>query len=166
MQVMCSNNIKATLFDSGKVLNESRTGHWFMPPKFFEYVDKKIFESVNKKKISTAFKKAKEYINSEKLIKTIDVELKKFIKFYEIFASEIPELNLTNEDIKNIAYDLVYNTKKYEFYNDALQVISDLNGEYKLGIVSDAWPSLKNVFKDAGVYGYFDTFIIFININF
>ena len=59
MQVMCSNNIKAILFDSGKVLNESRTGHWFMPTKFFEYVDKKIFESVNKKKISTAFKKLK-----------------------------------------------------------------------------------------------------------
>ena len=127
---------------------------------FLNTLIKKIFESVNKKKISTAFKKAKEYINSEKLIKTIDVELKKFIKFYEIFASEIPELNLTNEDIKNIAYDLVYNTKKYEFYNDALQVISDLNGEYKLGIVSDACPSLKNVFNDAGVYGYFDTFII------
>lgn len=32
-------NIKAILFDSGRVLNQSSTGHWFISPRFFEYVD-------------------------------------------------------------------------------------------------------------------------------
>lgn len=159
---MCvmANNIKAILFDSGKVLNVPRTGHWFIPPKFFEYIDKEVFEFISRKKIKTAFRKANEYINSQKLIKTIDEEYEKFIEFYKIFADDIPKLNLTDEDVKNIAEDLVYNSKKYEFYDDAVQVIEDLSKKYKIGVVSDAWPSLKNVFKDAGLYEYFDTFII------
>lgn len=33
--------IKGILFDSGRVLNESSTGHWFISPNFFKYVEQK-----------------------------------------------------------------------------------------------------------------------------
>ena len=36
-------NIKAILFDSGRVLNGPVTGHWFVTPNFWDYVNKDIF---------------------------------------------------------------------------------------------------------------------------
>ena len=58
------------------------------------------------------------------------------------------------EKIELLAKDLVYNPKKYVFYDDALQVLSDLRGKYKLGIVSDVWPSLRDVYVKQGLDTY------------
>lgn len=152
--------IKAVLFDSGKVMNGPASGQWFISPKFFDYVDKSILFSLSKEKLEKAFYKAQVYINGEKLIKTVDDELEKFKVFFQIFANEIPELELNKEKIDCLAQDLVFNTKKYVFYDDAIDVIKSLSDSYKIGIVSDAWPSLINVYKDAALYKYFSTFVV------
>lgn len=39
-------------------------------------------------------------------------------------------------------------------------VIPKLSKSYKLAVVSDAWPSLENVFRNAGLRDYFSSFII------
>ncbi len=41
------NKMEAILFDSGRVLNESSSGHWFISPKFFDFVDKEVFDHLN-----------------------------------------------------------------------------------------------------------------------
>lgn len=153
-------DIKAILFDSGKVLNSPVTDNWFISPKFRNYVDKNKFNNINKKRISAAFDKALEYISQQKLITTKDDEYKHFVRFYEIFSSVLPELDLSSEDIKNIAEDLVFNIKKYAFYEDAVAVIPKLKSRYKLGIVSDAWPSLLDVYEQSDMIMYFDSFVI------
>lgn len=152
--------IKAILFDSGRVLNESSSGHWFIPPKFFNFVSKEKYNNISKKKINEAFRKAGKYIISQKLIKTKEEEYKHFISFYEIFSEHLPELQLSKEDVASIAKDLVYNVDKYRFYDDALKVIPRLKKKYKLGVVSDAWPSLKGVYDNKGLYNYFEIFVI------
>lgn len=40
--------IKAVLFDSGRVLNGPASGHWFITPNFFDYVEKKAFVRISK----------------------------------------------------------------------------------------------------------------------
>ena len=157
---MQKNKIKAILFDSGKVLNFPASGHWFITPNFFDYVEKEKFDGLDEKRISHAFKKANKYIDTVKLIQTREEELEHFTKFYRIFATELSELNLSSEKIELLAKDLVYNPEKYVFYDDALQVLSDLRGKYKLGIVSDAWPSLRDVYVKQGLDTYFDSFVI------
>ena len=59
-----------------------------------------------------------------------------------------------------MANDLVSNTSKYIFYDDALEVIPKLKQDYKLAIVSDAWPSLRDVYVEHGLEKYFDSFVI------
>ena len=152
--------IKAILFDSGRVLNGPVPGHWFITPNFWNYVDKTVFESIESSKIHFAFRKADEYINTQKLITTKEFELECFIKFYEIFSNSLPELKLTNDKINLIANDLIYNPDKYVFYDDALKVIPELSKRYKLGIVSDAWPSLLDVYDKNNFTQYFDSIII------
>lgn len=153
-------SIKAVLLDSGRVLNRSATGNWFIPPRFFEYVDKQKWDGLNQQQISSAFRAATKYIVGESLIQTKDEELLHFRKFYQIFASKLPELGLTDEKTNLLASDLVNNAKKYVFYEDALRVIPRLQQRYRLAVVSDAWPSLMDVFKENGVDDCFDAFVI------
>ena len=130
--------IKAILFDSGRVLNGPVTGNWFITPNFWKYVNKDIFDSLDKNVIASAFAEADKYILTQKFMSTKEEEYQHFIKFYEIFSSQLPELQLTADAIENIASDLVFNPQKYVFYDDALAVIPKLKGKYKLAIVSDA----------------------------
>lgn len=153
-------NIKAILFDSGRVLNGPVTGHWFITPNFWEYVNKDVFDSLDKSKIASAFAEADKYIITQKLMTTKDEEYKHFIKFYEIFSSRLPELQLSSETIENIARDLVFNPEKYVFYDDALSVIPELKDKCKLAIVSDAWPSLLDVYEENNMTSYFDSIVI------
>jgi len=41
-----------------------------------------------------------------------------------------------------------------------METIQELSKNYKLAVVSDAWPSLENVFRQAGLRNYFSSFII------
>lgn len=152
--------IKAIIFDSGRVLNRPVTGHWFIPPNFFSYVDKKKFKAITSSQKKNAFKKAGEYINMQKLILTEDEEYEHFIEYYKIFSKYLPELQLDNRNIISITKDLVYNYSKYKFYKDAVKLIPELSKVYKLAVVSDAWPSLENVFKEVGLKPFFSSFVI------
>lgn len=153
-------NIKAILFDSGRVLNGPVTGHWFVTPNFWDYVNKDVFDNIDKSKVSEAFRKADEYIVSQKLIKTKEEEYNHFIKFYQIFSEQLPELELTDDMILRISNDLVFNPCKYAFYDDAISVIPILKEKYRLAIVSDAWPSLLDVYRENDLLSYFDSIVI------
>ncbi|QSX04687.1 HAD-IA family hydrolase [Sedimentibacter sp. zth1] len=152
-------SIKGILIDSGRVLNGPRTGHWFITPNFFSKVDKKIFNQLTKK-VNKAFSKAGDYMSKQLLIKTEEDEYYHFLKYYKIFFENLPELNLNNEDIEYIAKDLVYNYDKYQFFDDVYDVLPILNNKYRLAVVSDAWPSLENVYIKAGFRDYFSSFVI------
>lgn len=155
--------IRSILFDSGRVLNMSSTGHWFISPKFFEYVNKEKFLSIEKEKINNAFSNAQKYLFNEKLIKDRKEELKHFINFYKLFSENLPEIEIKN--IEELARDIVYNTSKYVFYDDVKEVIPRLKNKYKMAVVSDAWPSLENVFIDADMKKYFETIVISTQIG-
>lgn len=152
--------IKAILIDSGKVLNGPITGHWFITPNFFYYVDKENFNSTDNSKINDAFNIAGNYISKQNLILTEEEEYKHFLEYYKIFFEKLPELKMNEEKIEAVTRDLVYNYDKYKFYKDALEIIPELSKNYKLAVVSDAWPSLENVFRQAGFRDYFSSFII------
>ena len=159
-EVIKLKNIKAVLFDSGRVLNGPVTGHWFITPGFWKYVNKTAFDSIAKAKVASAFAEADKYIVAQKNMTTKEEEYQHFIRFYEIFSSQLPELKLTADAIENIARDLVFNPKKYVFYDDALSVIPELKKKYKLAIVSDAWPSLLDVYEENNMISYFESIVI------
>ncbi|WP_160675422.1 HAD-IA family hydrolase [Clostridium sp. C8-1-8] len=157
---MINKHIKAVLLDSGRVLNYPKIGHWFITNNFFKYVDLEKYKKIDKNKINNGFSKAQEYIIKQDFIKTEHDEYNHFYEFYRIFSNELKELNLTVSAIEALAKDLVYNYEKYTFFEDAKEVIPKLSENYKLAIVSDAWPSLENVFVHAGLRKYFSSFII------
>lgn len=152
--------IKAILFDSGRVLNGPVSGHWFIPPNFFKYVDKKTFESIPASNRKEAFNRAGNYINKQKFIFTEEEEYKHFVEYYRILSEQLPRLQLKDSDAKAIAKDMVYNYDKYSFYEDVIRLIPELSKKYKLAVVTDAWPSLEKVFEKADLRKYFSSFVI------
>ncbi|MDZ4992564.1 HAD-IA family hydrolase [Clostridium perfringens] len=160
MKAFDKSKVKAILFDSGRVLNRPTTGHWFITPNFFEYVDKQKFDSIKKSKRNNAFSKAYEYIDKQKFILTESDEYTHFLEYYKIISNNLPELDLTNGDIKSITNDYVYNYEKYTFFQDVQNVLQKLSQSYKLAIVSDAWPSLEGIFINMNLRKYFSSFII------
>jgi putative hydrolase of the HAD superfamily len=160
MALVNKEKIKVILLDSGRTLNMSVTGHWHITPNFFTYVDKKKFNSINASQKKSAFSKAGEYINKQNLILDEAEEYKHFLEYYNIFSSCLPQLQLSSADVEAIAKDAVYNYSKYKFFDDAIKIIPALSKAYKLAVVSDAWPSLENVFRAAGLRNYFSSFVI------
>ncbi|NRT86744.1 HAD family hydrolase [Clostridium beijerinckii] len=153
-------NLKAILFDSGRVLNDPRTGHWFMPPNFYKYVDRNKFGLLDRDVIEMAFYKALKYLNQKNFILTEAEEFEHFIEFYRIIANELPVLELNNANIVEIAKDTVYNDEKFLFHEDVFEIIPQLSKNYKLGVISDTWPSLERVVRNAGLRDYFSTFVM------
>lgn len=152
--------IKAILFDSGRVLNGPVTGHWFITPNFFTYLNEKDFKAITKVQKDIAFDKAGQYISKQNIILTEEDEYKHFLMYYKILFEQMPQINLGEDQIEAITKDLVYNYDKYKFYQDVVQAIPELCKNYKLAVVSDAWPSLENVFIKAGMREYFSSFVI------
>jgi putative hydrolase of the HAD superfamily len=153
-------NLKAILFDSGRVLNSPRTGHWFIPPNFFKYVDKEKFNLLSEDTVGRAFQRAFQYLNQQNFILTETEEFEHFIEFYKLFSNELPSLELSQTDVLEIASDTVYNDDKFYFYDDVFESIPKLSENYKLGIVSDTWVSLDRVFRNVGLRNYFSTFVM------
>ncbi|SFM53544.1 putative hydrolase of the HAD superfamily [Paenibacillus sp. 1_12] len=152
--------IKAILFDSGRVLNHPRTGHWFIPPNFFKYVDKDKYDQIEPHVLQKAFQSSLKLIDEQVFILTEQEEFQHFIHFYKLFSEQLPELKLTDTQIQSIARDTVFNDEKFYFHDDVFDVIPKLSESYQLGVVSDTWPSLERVFKNIHLRHYFSTFIM------
>jgi len=152
--------VKGILLDSGRVLNYSASGHWFITPNFFKYIDKQLFDKLSKEQIRAAFLLGLKYIDKQRIILDKEVEYKHFVKCYQIFIEELPMLKTDDTQAKQLAKDLVYNPRKYVFYDDVKPLLESIKDDYKLAVVSDAWPSLRDVFIEADCYQYFDSFVI------
>jgi putative hydrolase of the HAD superfamily len=65
-----------------------------------------------------------------------------------------------DETISSLAYDTVYNDDKFVFFDDVENGLIILKQKYKLGILSDTWPSLERVFRNKGLRDYFSCFVM------
>jgi len=149
--------IKGIFFDIGWTLYYEVSKKWFFNKKFIGYIDINIFEVIPKYKKDSAFKRALKYLDDNHLLMTEDDELKQFETFYSMLANDLPELGLNIEQVKEIAYSEVFDASNYSLFNDTLSTLEVLKGKYKLGVISDTWPSVELKLKSHRIYNYFDT---------
>jgi putative hydrolase of the HAD superfamily len=152
-------NIKAILFDSGRTLNFPRTGHWFITPKFYEIIDASKLEC-SQELLDEAMRKACSYVDKISFVKTEEEEFLMFKEFYKIVLEESKYPYIDDFILSALAKDNVYNDEKFLFFDDVEYSLIKLSQSYKLGIVSDTWPSLQRVFVNRGLKKYFSTFIM------
>ena len=87
---------------------------------------------------------------------TLEEENQKFIGFYSSLNKTL-SLGLGEEAIEDIAYDHTYNFANYVLFPDTLSTLKTLKEHgYRIGVLSDTWPSTVPQQKEAGAYKYYD----------
>src|SRR5512133_1265882 len=152
-------SIKTVLFNSDRVLCFPVTGHWYIPPNFFQIIDRRAYDRLHDIEIDAAFAQAAEIFPSYTRISSLDEEYSLFLEYYQLFFACLRVLKISSKQVEQVAHDMVYNPDKYAFFPDALNIISPLSANLKLAVVTDARPSLEDVFVKAELRKYFSTFI-------
>lgn len=155
---MAFEGIRRIFFDSGMVLVHPRSGEWFYPEVHREYC---AFRGLPEKTFrqNLNFRLAYAELDRDHFIRTREEEYACFLRFYRtlfrgVDGKEAPGL------AEACAKAVVHDRAKYAFYDDVEAAVRRLSARYDLGIISDAWPSMRGVYEARGMDSYFKPFII------
>lgn len=141
---------KYIILDFGKVLSKPAIDNWLITPAFVEKVD---MSKIEKEKLYEAMKKYGYLLNGK--VVTTEEEYKLLIEFYKNVLENVGYKE-SEDCVKSIAYDFVYNDSKYELYDDVVEQLQQLSNEYTLIILSDNWPCLYEYMKKKDIEKYFE----------
>jgi putative hydrolase of the HAD superfamily len=148
--------IKGIFFDIGWTMAYPATGNFMLPKSFFNRVDNEVFNELPKERKDRTFEKVMRYLEHNHLVLSVDEEFEQFINFYKILSEEWPELNITQRDIRDFTHEMVYAPDTILIFDGVIETLEKLKGKYKLGIISDTWPSTERFLKAWNICGYFD----------
>jgi putative hydrolase of the HAD superfamily len=154
--------VKNIVFDYGYVLAYPRTGNWFIPPKTKEILAKTdIFRSMLKaRRIKEAFQQSRIHLDKNHLLFTEEEEIIQFHNFYKEFLALMGIIRQQEEKAHALAVDTVCNDNKVVFYEDTVSSIRQLKSDYHIYVLSDTWPSLQRVLKNAHILEHLDGLIM------
>lgn len=146
-------NKEVIFFDIGYTLISPASGDWFFTNKFNEIVGEKI-KNYTKEEIKKAIDLALEYLENNHFSFTIEKEIEDYFNYYSIVSNEL-KLGLTKDEINEISIDHAKNMDNFLIYPEVKETIKQLSKKYKLGIISDTWPSADNELKKFDLFNYF-----------
>lgn len=147
-------NIKGIFLDLGGTLLYPPSGNWSFSNLAYQYFPK---EKLSAPAARAAVDQARAELEKDHLVGSIEEEYEKFYRYYESLAGAMPELGLTQAELKIITDDKVYNKPdNYCLFEDTAATLEALRGKYRLGIISDTWPSIVPVLELFDILKYFD----------
>ena len=149
--------VKGIFFDLGWTLVYPPSGDWeFTQPaqKLFNW---EVYQSLPKERTAAVRKEANDYLEAHHHISSLEEEYDRMLQYFTIVAQKLPELGATRQDIEATALEKVYQSQHtFNLMEDAIPTLEALKGRYKLGIISDTWPSIVPVLERFGILPYFD----------
>ena len=159
--------IRIILFDAGDTLVKARSGHWYIPPNYAEIMVRYFISLPEEDRLDRAMEVGLEYLNAHHYIVTEREELNQFIQYYTIVLRECGMANLDPAAPYELALDMVFNDEKFVFFPDVFNELDKLTESgYRLGILSNTWPSLDRVFRRKNLREFFDPFIMSSAVGF
>ena len=156
--------IKYVILDAGGVLCYPRMGSWLTTNRFEEVLGQR-YKQVPPKELALAMEaEAKIYLD-ESL--KIDDETMEFVvrrNYFEALSKRL-KWELTDRELNVLARDMTEYDERYAFYDDTRTGLDTLSDKYTLGLLSDAMPSLKRVFMNAGLLEMFLDVVISAEIG-
>lgn len=147
---------KFIFFDVGYTLEYPASGDWTYTNKFLETAGER-FSAVDEAEKLRAAAKGFEFTEKHHLVFTVAEEIVCYRELYAFISDEL-RLGLTEKEIDAISRDRAYNMDNFIGYPGMTGVLEALSREYKLGIISDTWPSVTDQLEHIGAYEYFSTF--------
>lgn len=144
---------KVIFFDVGYTLDYPASGNWMLTNKFYDAVGERL-ECISKEEFTEGFNVCVKKLLKKHKVRNMNEEYLQFVSFYTDIC-EYFKLGLGPDEVNQIAYDRTYNMKNYIPYTDTKMVVRELSYSYKLGIISDTWPSIEPQLDALGVNSYF-----------
>jgi len=148
--------IKGVFLDLGWTLLRPVCNDWFINQKFLDFVSTDKISSIPTEKWNAVFNKGIKYLDDNHYVENEDEELIQYIEFYTILAKKLPELGLSEKQAKEIAEFRTYDISQYEFFPKARENVLKLKEKYKVGIISDTWPSVERLLQKGNIADLFD----------
>ena len=157
---MRERRINGVFFDLGWTLESPASGSWMLTNRFFDHVPKDVFyaidEPVRKKAMDDAYRPLAE----NHYTPTLEDEDRKFIQYFRDLNAYL-KLGLSEAQIFDIGHDHTYNFSNYVVFDSTIPTLKLLKEHgYRVGVISDTWPSTVPQQKEAGVYDYYDFLVL------
>ena len=147
-------NIKGIFFDLGGTLLYPPSGNWRFSELAYRYFPKDRLEEPI---IKTVMSQASRTLDEHHLLHSVDEEYGLFYEYYRTIAAAMPELGLTDGDLRKVTEDKVYNkADNFRLFDGSVETLQAVRGKYKLGIISDTWPSIVPLLEYLDILKYFD----------
>lgn len=140
-------------FDVGHTIDMPASGDWRLTKKFYEIVGNRL-DGIPRGLTDEALRIAGDYLAANHLCRSEEEEYERFLEYFRIVSLHL-NLGLSEDELHVIAHDHTYNMDNYIIYPDAREVIETLSHSYRLGIISDTWPSIWNQLRSLDVLQFF-----------
>ena len=151
-------NIKGIFFDLGGTLLYPPSGSFMFSELAKRYFSPEKLRAMSPEKVRAAKDCAyrERAVEQSRPVLAIEEEYDIFLKYYTVLSAELG-LGLTGEEVKAVAGDKVYNKDdNYRLFDGTISTLKALQGKYKLGIISDTWPSIIPLLEHFDILKYFD----------
>ncbi len=147
-------NIRGIFFELGGTLIYPPSGSWMFSELAYRYFPK---DRLSEPQIKSVMSEASRKLDENHLLQSIDEEYAQFYEYYRTVSAAMPELGLTDEDLRKATEDKVYNkADNYRLFDASIETLQAVHGKYKLGIISDTWPSIVPLLEYLDILKYFD----------
>lgn len=150
--------LKRVFFDSGLVLVYPVSGDWFLSKAYAEARDRAGLPA-KPAGLRARLRAAGRYLDDNHLVTTREAEYGQFVEFYAMLFSGLEGLDRPGLAAE-LARERVYDTSLCAFYPDVRESVERLGERYRLGVISDAWPSLFSVYEANGMLDRFDPVVV------
>ncbi len=156
---------KCIILDAGGVICYPRPGDWLTPVRFEEIIGENRLGAVSPEQLKAAKEaSAKIYLDESLLLPDETWEFAARRNYFLDMAKRL-SWTLTDREADVLARDMTENDARYDFYDEARGALMQLRDMGAMGLLSDAMPSIKRVFSNAGLLELFDEVVISCDVG-
>lgn len=151
-------NVKGIFLDLGGTLLYPPSGSFMFSNLAKQYFPPDRLRAMPQERVKAAKDQAARERAAEhsRPILSIEEEYEIFLRYYTVLSAELG-LDLSEGEVQAVAEDKVYNKDdNYRLFDDTRKTLDALHGKYKLGIISDTWPSIVPLLEHFDILKYFD----------
>ena len=150
--------MKHLIFDCGGVLVWPRLGEWNIPFRIFDILGPRA-QDIYSSKYVVAYRQAVTYLDEGQLVANVEAERQLRRRYIETLDS-LMNWHMTPGEILRLANDFTDNANRYGVFEDVAPWLNRWKLKYRLGMLSDAMPSILNFMDQWGILAPFDATVI------
>jgi putative hydrolase of the HAD superfamily len=152
--------VEGLLLDSGDTLVRPIQGRWWPPPYFRRIVIEHGFAHLDWDRIDQAVQEGMKYLDANHSVRDENEERAQFETYFEILLDALGLPDPPDELIEDLGSASV-DELEIEPFPETKRSLENLRDEgLRLGILSNAWPSLERKYAKLGLREFFHVFVI------